>query len=260
MEANRSVALVHGRGVCRLAGEERVCVMNIHLRLILTTLLAGGLATCLGSPAQAQVRTSLSVAPGLAVGSSETGVAVSSTVAFDVGERTTVEGAVGLADRGPGAGAVYATGGVLFHLVPSGPRARPYVAMGAGVYHARFDLGHQRFFGGMGSSYPVGTVMTPLTGMRGFGMMGGLGQPLGTFYPGQMSGFYASRMGAMSVPSGGGWGMRSFTDPAVSLGGGVTIALTEHVFLRPDARALLVFADGGSSTVGIVTLGLGYRF
>lgn len=90
--------------------------MNIHLRLMLTALLAGGLATCLGSPAQAQVRTSLSVAPGLAVGSSETGVAVSSAVAFDVGERTTVEG----------------------------------------------------------------TVMTPLTGMRGFGMMGGLGQPLGT--------------------------------------------------------------------------------
>lgn len=234
--------------------------MNIRLRLILTTLLAAALATCLGTATLAQVRTSLSVASGLATGSSETGVAVSSAIAFDISARMTVEGTVGLADRGPGAGAVYATGGVLFHLVPPGPRARPYVAMGAGVYHARFDMGHQRFFGGMGSTYPAGTLMTPLTGMSGFGMMGGSGQTLGTFYPGQMSGFYTARLGAMSVPAGGGWGMRSFTDPAVSLGGGVTIALTEHLFLRPDARALLVFVDGDSSTVGIVTLGLGYRF
>ena len=154
-----------------------------------------------------------------------------------------------------------AVGSLLLNLLPSGHRAVPYLAIGGGLYRAMFDLNHQRFFGGMGSTYAPGTVMTPLTtGMHGFGMMGGnSNQTLGTFYPGEMPAFYAQRMGVMSVPANNAWGMRGFTDPAVSIGGGVTIGLTEHWFLRPDARALVVFGNGGSSTVAVVTVGFGFR-
>lgn len=231
--------------------------MKIHIRLIVIAVLIAFLA----APANAQVTTSLAVAPGVATGSSDTGVALAGALSFDLTDRVTVEGTVGMANRGPGAGAVYAAGSLLFQLLPPGHLAVPYVAVGAGLYRAGFDLNHQRFFGGMGTTYAPGTVMTPLTGMHGFGMMGGsLNQTLGTFYPGQMPAFYAQRMGVMSVPVNNGWGMRGFTDPAVSIGGGVTIGLTEQLFLRPDARALVVFGNGDNYTVAVVTVGLGYRF
>ncbi len=73
-----------------------------------------------------------------------------------------------------------------------------------------------------------------------------------TYTAPQMPAFYANRMGQMVVPSNGMWGMRGFTDPAVSLGGGVR--------LRPEARALVVLADGNSYTVGTFSFGLGLRF
>jgi len=64
--------------------------------------------------------------------------------------------------RGAGAGAVSATGSLLLPLLPSGYRAVPYVAVGGGLDRAMFDLNHQRFFGGMGSTYAPGTTMTPV--------------------------------------------------------------------------------------------------
>lgn len=232
--------------------------MNTHTRLIVIALFVALLPTF----ANAQGRTSLAIVPGVSTGSSDTGVAIAGAISFDLSDRATVEGTVGVADRGPAARAGYAIGGLLLHLLPSSHRAVPYVAVGGGLYRARFDLNHRRFFGGMGSTYAPGTAMTPLTtGMHGFGMMaGGSNQALGTFYPGQMPTFYAGRMGAMSVPANNAWGMRDFTDPAVVIGGGVTIGLTEHMFLRPDARALLIFGDGDRHTIGLVTVGLGYRF
>lgn len=231
--------------------------MKIQIRSIVIAVIISLPAAA----ANAQVRTSLAVAPGVATGSSDTGVALVGALSVDLTDRVTVEGTVGMADRGPGAGAMYAAGSLLLHVLPSGHRAVPYLAIGGGLYRAMFDLNHQRFFGGMGSTYAPGTVMTPLTtGMHGFGMMGGnSNQALGTFYPGQMPAFYAQRMGVMSVPANNAWGMRGFTDPAVSIGGGVTIGLTERWFLRPDARALVVFGNGGSSTVAVVTVGFGYR-
>lgn len=231
--------------------------MKIQIRSIVIAVIIS-LPAAAANP---QVRTSLAVAPGVATGSSDTGVALVGALSVDLTDRVTVEGTVGMADRGPGAGAMYAASSLLLHVLPSGHRAVPYLAIGGGLYRAMFDLNHQRFFGGMGSTYAPGTVMTPLTtGMHGFGMMGGnSNQALGTFYPGQMPAFYAQRMGVMSVPANNEWGMRGFTDPAVSIGGGVTIALTEHWFLRPDARALVVFGDGGSHAVAVVTVGLGFR-
>jgi len=230
--------------------------MNAHIRLIVIAALIALVA----ASANAQVRTSLAVAPGVTAGSSDTGVALAGAISVDVGNRATLEGTVGMADRGPGAEATFAFGAVLVHLLPSSHRAVPYAAVGGGVYRATFDLNHQRFFGGMGSTYAPGTVMTPLTSMHGFSMMGGASsQTLGTFYPGQMPTFYAQRMGVMSVPANSAWGMRGFADPAITVGGGVTIRLSDHLFLRPDARALVVFGNGDRYTIGLVSIGLGYR-
>jgi hypothetical protein len=72
---------------------------------------------------------------------------------------------------------------------------------------------------------------------------------------------YAERLRSMIWPlPDGGWGRQSFTDPAMTIGGGVRLDLTPHLSLRPDARALFVFGDGRSATLGMFTLNVGYRF
>ncbi len=119
--------------------------------------------------------------------------------------------------------------------------------------------------------------MVPLQGMSGYGMMGGgyygpsgmMGSwnpgtqgswPGPTFTLGQMPMFYANRLGSMTVPQNGMWGMRSFTDPALSLGGGVRLDLTQRLSVRPDARALVVIGNGDSYTIGVFSFNVGYRF
>jgi hypothetical protein len=64
----------------------------------------------------------------------------------------------------------------------------------------------------------------------------------------------------MAIPAGGTWDTRSFTDPAVSFGGGLRFNVNEHLMLRPDARALVVFAAGETHTLGVFGIQLGYRF
>jgi hypothetical protein len=64
----------------------------------------------------------------------------------------------------------------------------------------------------------------------------------------------------MAVPVGGGWGSRSFTDPAVSVGGGIRFNVNEHVMVRPDIRALVAFAAGETHTLGVFGMQVGYRF
>jgi hypothetical protein len=36
--------------------------------------------------------------------------------------------------------------------------------------------------------------------------------------------------------------------------------VTEHLMVRPDIRALLVFADGDAHTMTVVGVNVGYRF
>jgi hypothetical protein len=54
--------------------------------------------------------------------------------------------------------------------------------------------------------------------------------------------------------------MQGFTDPAVSVGGGLRLDLTNRVYVRPDIRAVRVISGGDTYTVGSVTLSVGYRF
>jgi hypothetical protein len=48
------------------------------------------------------------------------------------------------------------------------------------------------------------------------------------------------------------------TDGLTTLGGGVTFAAGPHVFVRPDARAQVVFS-GDTRVLGLFTLSFGYR-
>lgn len=155
------------------------------------------------------------------------------------------------------------TGGVLLNLVPARETERivPYVAAGFGLYRARFDMDGMGFgsFMSQNSGY---TGMMSLPG-GGFGMMQGAtgryvpGSPV--YRPANMPMFYGNRMGTMA-PMDGRFGTRSFIDPAVSFGLGVNVRAGEHFVVRSDARAVTAIANGDRRTVGVVTVGLGYRF
>ncbi len=133
------------------------------------------------------------------------------------------------------------TASLLFNLAPRIEPAIPYLAAGIGVSRSSFDLDMMGF----------GRFFTPYPGYSGM-----MAFPGG----GNVPNFYAQRMGMLSTRSDGRFGMRSFVDPAFSLGGGVQIMVGQHFVVRPDARALITLANGDRRTVGIVTLGLGYRF
>ena len=72
--------------------------------------------------------------------------------------------------------------------------------------------------------------------------------------------FYGNRRAGMMGQRASRFGNETFTDPALSLGGGVRIDIGSKLFLRPDARALVIVSNGDSYTVGLFTVNLGYRF
>jgi hypothetical protein len=49
------------------------------------------------------------------------------------------------------------------------------------------------------------------------------------------------------------------TSGMVTLGGGVRFATGEHLFVRPDIRAQVLFGDG-TRVLGLFSLNFGYRF
>jgi hypothetical protein len=98
-----------------------------------------------------------------------------------------------------------------------------------------FDLGNQRFSG----------------------MMGGFTAGNYTAGMGGMPTFYAGRVAALATPTKH---MQGFTDPAVSVGGGLRLDLTNRVYVRPDVRAVSVIGGGDIYTVGSFTISVGYRF
>lgn len=215
---------------------------------VLTPVAAQPLPPALDRPA------SIGLLGGLSAGAGDAGGTVGVNLAFDVTDRVGVE-ARGIGSRqGSGQMGMEATGTMLFTIARTA-KAAPYAAIGGGVYHTSFDLGSQAMFGAMGSQYSPGTMMTSVAGSSGF-MMGN-----GTVYSGShMPVFYANRLGQMTVPANGSWGMRSFTDPALTLGGGIRFDVSERLYVRPDVRALMVFGNGDRLTLSTMTLALGYRF
>jgi hypothetical protein len=204
----------------------------------------------------------VSFVTGFSVGSDEVGPLAGGTLSAGVNSWLSLEGSAGFADRGPGVNGVYALASAVFNLRPASNRIVPFASVGGGLYHAEFDMGNREMFGQLGSQ--VEEMM--------FGFLGEYQawlrmhvnttgpQTVRLPVPRQMPQFYANRIGTMMLPENGRWGRRSFTDPATSIGGGAVIRLSERVVLRPDARAILIFNDGDTNAVGLVNLGIGFRF
>ncbi len=199
-------------------------------------------------PASAQTgapsppRASVGVNGGLAAASQGNGAAMGAQVAFDVTDGFVLEVDGSYLGRRAGSHGMSATASILVNLVPADRKTVPYLAVGGGVYRASFGLGHDQFF----------WQMIPISGMHGFGMMQG---PYD-----HMPGFYVDQLGQMMVPANGRWGMRSFADPALSVGGGIKLDISSRLYVRPDARALIVIANRDTYTVGVMSIGLGFKF
>lgn len=206
---------------------------------------------------------------GLSAGSGDAGGSAGFTLASDATNRVAVEGRGLVLQRGSGAHGFELTGAALFSVARH-RRAAPYVAIGGGVYRASFALGDARLLGQMESQFASGTRFVPVRGMSGFGMMTGGMTFNGGIWTGPWSGptssanqmpmFYANRLGQMTIPQDGHWGMRSFTDPALTVGGGIRIDLTSRVYVKPDVRALVVFANGDRLVLTTMVMAIGYRF
>lgn len=134
----------------------------------------------------------------------------------------------------------------------------PHAAIGAAVYHASYDLANPRFLGPVGTQFAAGSSVCPAPG-RGFRLGPGPGFGSGRgICPASVGGcwgvaelptFYARRLGSLTFPRDGVWQTRSFTDPALNVGGGVRFNMTDRVMLRPDVWALVIFADGDTHTI-----------
>ncbi|HET6900526.1 MAG TPA: hypothetical protein VFK70_19390 [Vicinamibacteria bacterium] len=199
-----------------------------------------------------QFRTAISALGGLSVGSARSfefaggrasfghgsgaGFAVGGGVAHDFSPRLTLEASGAYLDRN--AGAWSADAGLRLNLVPSGESLVPYFAVSGGAYGERNDR----------ITVSAGDVDLP-RGFGGFpGQPGRGGRPIGvpTVRP-------DGRTPAVTTESD------RETSGMMTLGGGVVFAAGPHVFVRPDARAQVVFS-GDTRVLGLFTLNFGYRF
>ncbi|HET7219228.1 MAG TPA: outer membrane beta-barrel protein [Vicinamibacterales bacterium] len=53
---------------------------------------------------------------------------------------------------------------------------------------------------------------------------------------------------------------RTFTDPSLVAGGGVSLFLSRHVAIRPDVEAAILFANGGSHVITTAAVHFVYHF
>jgi hypothetical protein len=179
------------------------------------------------------------------------GAALGSVFVRELTSRLSAEASASYLGRGMGSSAVTAPASLLVGLRPTHERAVPYLAAGGGFYRASFDMGSDRFNGPM----DMGGSM-----MGGYGMMGMGWTGAEEWDFGQMPHFYGARLAGQPGGEAPYSGRRSFTDPVVSLGGGIRIDLGSRLYLRPDLRALVVVSGGETDTSGLFTVNLGYRF
>lgn len=243
------------------------------MRLIGKSLAACATLILVSTSALAQSdiapRSAISFVGGAGATSSKTGLALGGSWLFDLNDLTSLEAQAAYLDRGAGTDAISVSGGLLVNLLPASKRTVPYAAVGGGIYRTSFDLGNRALLGPVGTQFGPGSVVCPAPGTGvGPGPGAGFGPGTGTcpasvvgyWGVGQMPGFYARRLGPMGVPVGDMWETRSFTDPAMNIGGGLRLNVNEHLMVRPDIRALVVFANGDTHTLGVFNVQVGYRF
>lgn len=213
------------------------------------SLAAAGLASG-AEPAgdsAAPPRTALYMQAGVSSGTYHMGgAALGGTVVRDLGSRLAIEGSGAYLGHGMGSSALALSASVLVQLRARNEKVVPYVALGGGLYRTSFDMGDRR-------SGSMGGMMN--NGMMNWG-------PASTWpYSGVvMPMFYANRLARRTDWQARGFGRESFNDPALNIGAGLRIDLGSRLFLRPDARALVVTADGDTHTVGVFTVNFGYGF
>jgi hypothetical protein len=241
-------------------------LIRVSLVTVMAVILSASAALAQSDNAP---RNAVSFAGGAGSTTSTTGVALGGSWMFDLNDRTSLEAQGTYLDQGAGTNGVSVNGNLLVNLVSGRGRIVPYAAVGGGLYRVSFDLANPAFLGPGRTQFAPGSVVCPAPGTGigpgpGAGFAAGAGSCPGTvagyWGVGQMAGFYARRLGPMAVPATGLWDGRSFTDPAFSIGGGIRFNVNEHLMVRPDVRALLVFAAGQTHTLGVYGVQLGYRF
>ena len=228
----------------------------------------------------AQFRTAVSVTGGLSVGSeggpggfggnladrfgfgrgdSSAGFAVGGSIAHDVTPRLTVEANGAYLDRQSGGWS--ADVGLRLNLVPASRSMVPYFAVSGGLLGG--DSGRMDRMGMNGLEQIGQTVMAyldPRMQQPGRGTPGTPNIPVIPVSPqtgraGNIAPVVTAVRQQISNLAPGG----SYTDGMLTMGGGVRFDAGPHVFVRPDVRAQLVFANN-TRVLGLFTLNFGYRF
>jgi hypothetical protein len=212
---------------------------------------------------------SIAVIAGMSSLSPGSGATIGGVIVVDITERVGLEVGGNWLAAGRGSDGVTLGGGVIVSLRSQRARTVPFLSAGAAAVRSSFDMDDRAFLGRASGQFGPGASMVPLGGMPRGGMIHGsytgprhwTGNWTGpTVDLSNMPMFYQQRLGVMQMDPNGRWGMRSFTDPALGVGGGVRFNVSERLYVRPDARAIVVLADGDSHTIGMFTIGVGVAF
>jgi hypothetical protein len=226
----------------------RTAIFAVTLTLFASSAWSQTRAAALAHPLGADITG------GFAAGHGQTRANVGGTFTFDVSDRIAVE-ARGLRIASDEGQSGYQVTGTLLLTLARTSRAEAYVAAGGGIVRASFDMDDEHMFGAMNGQYTVGMSFATMPGTSTFVMMNG-----STYAASRMPMFYANRLGTMTVMPNGQWGMRAFTDPAMVLGGGLKLNVTERFYVTPDVRGVIVFSGGHHSTSLAMNVGFGIRF
>lgn len=227
---------------------KRSALMAVSVGMAVASALSGPAAWAQEEEA-GRYRTAISVVGGLSVGSTGTprlgldrffrgfehddgaAFSVGGSIAHDITPRLTLEASGLYQDRGSSAWS--ADAGLRLNLKPSSESLVPYFAVSGGLFgestetiSLSLDLGPQRaldFLRGR-SRFPV------------------------------RAGDWRELVGSTFTTT-----TSHRTDGMMTLGGGVVLAAGPHIFVRPDARAQVVFS-GDTHVLGLFTLNFGYRF
>lgn len=214
---------------------------GLIIGIVAAFALAGHAAWAQDEEEAGQYRTAISVVGGLSVGStgsSRLGLdrlardfghddgasfTVGGSIAHDLTPRLTFEAGGLFQDRG--ASAWSADAGLRLNLKPSSESLVPYFAVSGGLY---------------GQTTETSTVdlTLPVDFVRG------------PRFPGR--GDFRPDVSVTTTTS-------HRTDGMMTLGGGAVLAAGPHIFVRPDARAQVVFS-GDTHVLGLFTVNFGYRF
>jgi hypothetical protein len=217
-------------------------------------IIAVGVAVLCSGTAWAEERspypTAFSVVGGISVGTSQTvgrqlfglgnagdgsGFAVGGSLAHDLSPRLTYEATGLYMDRSSSAWSVDM--GLRLNLKPTSESIVPYFAVSGGVYSERVQTNFGALVQGVENYEPVIEAIAHL--IPQVANIYGLVETAGNSLPLDKH--------------------TTHTSGLMTFGGGIVFASGEHVFVRPDARAQVLFG-GDTHVMGRFTVNVGYRF